>query len=74
MNKVLITGANRGIGLELCRQLSIRGDEIVAICRQASSELRSLNLRIIEGVDVNAFHPGAVKSDLCTRACVMIWG
>ena len=53
MNKVLITGANRGIGLELCRQLSIRGDEIVAICRQASSELRSLNLRIIEGVDVN---------------------
>ena len=53
MNKVLITGANRGIGLELCRQLSTRGDELVAICRQASSELRSLKLRIIEGVDVN---------------------
>lgn len=53
MKKILITGANRGIGFELCRQLSTRGDEVVAICRHASSELRSLNLRIIEGVDVN---------------------
>lgn len=53
MNKVLITGANRGIGLELCRQLSVRGDEVIAICRQASQALRSLGLRIIEAVDVN---------------------
>lgn len=53
MNKVLITGANRGIGFELCRQLSMRGDEVIAICRQASSALRALKPRIIEGVDVN---------------------
>lgn len=53
MNKVLVTGANRGIGLELCRQLTLRGDEVVAVCRQASDPLRSLSLRIIDGVDVN---------------------
>lgn len=54
MNKVLITGANRGIGLELCRQLLARGDEVIAVCRTVSSELKSMNLRVIEGIDVGA--------------------
>lgn len=53
MNKILITGANRGIGLELCRQLSERGDEVIAVCRTASKQLDDLDLRVIEGVDVS---------------------
>ena len=53
MNKILITGANRGIGLEICRQLVDRGDEVIGVCRNAGDELRSLNLRVIEGVDVS---------------------
>jgi NAD(P)-dependent dehydrogenase (short-subunit alcohol dehydrogenase family) len=53
LNKVLITGANRGIGLELCGQLTARGDEVIAVCRSSSSELKSLKLRVIEGIDVN---------------------
>lgn len=52
MAKVLITGANRGIGLELCRQLVSRRDEVIAVCRTASDELQSLGLRVIEGIDV----------------------
>ena len=52
MNRVLVTGANRGIGLELCRQLSARGDEPIAVCRQSSAALEALNIRVIEGIDV----------------------
>jgi NAD(P)-dependent dehydrogenase (short-subunit alcohol dehydrogenase family) len=31
---ILVTGANRGIGLEFVRQLLTRGDRVVATCRQ----------------------------------------
>jgi len=54
MSKILITGANRGIGLELSRQLVSRGDEVIAVCRSASEKLMSLNLRVIEGIDICA--------------------
>ncbi len=53
MKKILITGANRGIGLELCRQLADRGDDVIAVCRVAGKQLSALNLRVIEGVDVS---------------------
>ena len=53
MKKILITGANRGIGLELCRQLADRGDEVIAVCRMASKQLNDLDLRVIEGVNVS---------------------
>ncbi len=52
MTTSLITGCNRGIGLELARQLAARGDEVIGVCRSASPELRDLGIRIIDGVDV----------------------
>lgn len=50
---VVITGANRGIGLELARTWKSRGDEVVAVCRQPSAALKALGARIIEGIDVS---------------------
>ena len=52
MGTALISGANRGIGLELCRQLAARGDEVIAACRAASAELRELGVRVEEGLEV----------------------
>ena len=52
MSNVVITGANRGIGLEYCRQFIERGDTVIALCRQASTELQALGCRIEEGIDV----------------------
>ena len=37
MPTVLITGANRGIGLELTRQYAARGDTVFALCRSPNS-------------------------------------
>jgi NAD(P)-dependent dehydrogenase (short-subunit alcohol dehydrogenase family) len=47
-----ITGANRGIGLELCRQLADRGDDVIAICRVSCAALDRPGIRIIDGIDV----------------------
>jgi NAD(P)-dependent dehydrogenase (short-subunit alcohol dehydrogenase family) len=50
--KAIVTGANRGIGLELVKGLLGKGCEVTALCRQSSEELKGLNVQIIEGVDI----------------------
>lgn len=52
MQRIVITGANRGIGLELVRQLRARGDEVIACCRQRSGPLEATGVRIEDGLDV----------------------
>jgi NAD(P)-dependent dehydrogenase (short-subunit alcohol dehydrogenase family) len=52
MSTFLVTGANRGIGLEYCRQLQARGDQVIAVCRSASPELEALGVRIEAGIDL----------------------
>jgi NAD(P)-dependent dehydrogenase (short-subunit alcohol dehydrogenase family) len=54
MATILITGANRGIGLELTRQLTARGDHVLAVCRTPSDELSQTGADIVEGVDVTS--------------------
>ena len=54
MTTILITGANRGIGLEMTRQYSERGDEVIAACRESSAELDRLGVQVIDDVNVTS--------------------
>jgi len=49
---VVITGANRGIGLELARLWHERGDRVIAVCREPSQGLQALGVAIVDGIDV----------------------
>ncbi len=52
MKTAVVTGANRGIGLELARQLADRGYRIIAVCRQASPQLSALGVQVEAGIDI----------------------
>ncbi len=63
----VVTGANRGIGLELCRQLQARGDAVVAACRRSSPELDATGCTVADGVDVTRDDAGAVLARALDR-------
>lgn len=51
---IAIVGSNRGIGLQLTRQLSQKGNNVFAFCRKKSKDLESLStVEIIENFDVS---------------------
>jgi NAD(P)-dependent dehydrogenase (short-subunit alcohol dehydrogenase family) len=50
----LVTGAQRGLGLALCRALHRRGDQVLATCLERTGELEALGVQIIDGIDVSS--------------------
>ena len=64
MGNVLITGANKGIGLELARQLQSRGEIIHATCRKNSEALSAVTDNIYTGIDIRNHD---THDDLCER-------
>ena len=52
MSTWVVTGANRGIGLETCRQLKARGETVIAACRTSSPELDALGVKVAGGVEM----------------------
>ncbi len=52
MTTYLITGANRGIGYDYCRQLHQRGDRVIAVCRQPSDDLLALGIQVEAAIDL----------------------
>lgn len=62
MATVVVTGANRGIGLALVRSYLDRGDKVVALCRNSSDELNDTGATIIDKVDLS--NPDALPQAL----------
>lgn len=59
MSTWLVTGASRGIGLELVWQLHARGDDVIATCRTRTPELEAVGCRVVDGIDVGSDGVGA---------------
>ena len=64
MSNIVITGANRGIGLALARLYNNRGNHVIAVCRESSDELDALGVRVESGIDVT---DGASLASLADR-------
>jgi NAD(P)-dependent dehydrogenase (short-subunit alcohol dehydrogenase family) len=68
MASVLITGANRGIGLEFARQYSADGWDVIATARQSSADLDALGVRVerldLSDADAVAAFPNKIDGPL----------
>lgn len=62
MSTVVITGANRGIGLEFVKQYLAQGHDVYALCRNTCDELHDSGAKVIDHVDVGNSEtlPGAL--------------
>ena len=52
MKKVVITGGNRGIGLELIKRFLDENYHVTVLCRNVSDELSNLNVVCKEKVNI----------------------
>lgn len=68
MPTILITGANRGIGLEFARQYATAGWDVIATARQSSPELEDLGIRVeqldLSDADAVASFAGRIEGPL----------
>lgn len=73
--RVVITGASRGIGLELTRQHLARGDEVLATARAPSPALRSLASDRLTIHELDVTDPSALErlATACRGPVDVLW-
>ena len=69
MKTVLITGSNRGIGLELARLYRDNDYTVISVCRESNDDIEEIAEMVISGIDVTdeqsvAALPGLVRGAL----------
>jgi len=68
----LVTGANRGIGLELCRQLASRGYTVLLTARDAEKANAAAESLRADGLDVRALQLDVTDADSIAAATAAI--
>jgi len=76
--KILVTGGGGFLGLHLCRQLRLRGHQVVSIARHRYPALDQIEVKQVVG-DISALDPMLLASKGCdavihTAAKAGIWG
>merc|ERR1711988_1950129 len=61
----VVVGGNRGIGLDLVKQLCNRGETVIATSRNAAPQLSNTGATVVEGLDICDAH----TLQLLTEAC-----
>jgi NAD(P)-dependent dehydrogenase (short-subunit alcohol dehydrogenase family) len=64
----VVTGGNRGIGLEICRQLARKGARVVLTARDAEKGRAATEELVGQGLEV-LFHPLDINDEASVRAC-----
>ena len=67
---IVVTGANRGIGLAIVKIFKEQGDNVYALCRQSSKELNDLSVHIITDIDVAT--DNGIKNMRSALSCIGI--
>ena len=52
MANIVITGANRGIGLALAKLYEARGDSVTAVCRETNDEIEEIADQVLSDIDI----------------------
>jgi NAD(P)-dependent dehydrogenase (short-subunit alcohol dehydrogenase family) len=69
MQRVLITGANRGVGFEMARLMSARGDDVIGGVRQGDSPGKTIALDVTETASLDALARQMADASLDLLAC-----
>ncbi len=73
MSVQVVVGANRGIGLELVRQLRSEGYTVVGVCRTSSPELAATGCEVIDGIEITkADSVSALATELTNRSIALV--
>lgn len=70
MKNVVITGANRGIGLELAKHYRELDYTVIGVCRDSSEELDELADMVISDIDVRSADSIAMVADVLAQTLI----
>ena len=74
MATCLVIGADRGIGLSLCRQLAARGDTDVSVCLGRGEAYDGAGIDAITGIDVTSGDDiASMAAALAARSDRIVW-